>query len=113
MTVDWRVTTMEQIRKLIKQADPEVVEEQKYKKPTNPAGIPVWYHNGMICTGETYKEHLRIGFVKGAQLKANDPKGLFNAYRAMIIKEGDKINGPAFKAIFKAAVKLNAQGKKK
>jgi hypothetical protein len=107
---DWRGKTLSRIRTLIKQADPEVVEEVKWRKPSNPAGIPVWYHEGMICTGETYKSHLRLTFAKGASIK--DPKGLFNAFRAIIIHESDKIDETAFKEIIRAAVKLNSKGKK-
>ena len=110
---DWRGKTMAQIRKLIKQADPAVIEEIKYRKPSNPAGIPVWYDHGMICTGETYKEHLRFTFSKGKLLKDQDPKGVMNAYRALIIHEGDKINETAFKNLIRAAVVLNQQAKKK
>ena len=106
---DWREKTLSRIRTLIKQADPKVVEEMKWKKPSNPAGIPVWYHDGIICTGETYKNHLRLTFAKGASLK--DPKGLFNAYRAIIIHEGDKINEAAFKNLVRAAVAFNQKRK--
>ena len=109
---DWRVATMAKIRQLIKQADPKIVEEIKYRKPSNPAGIPVWYRDGMICTGETYKEHLRFTFSKGPALKSADPKGVMNAYRAMIVKESDHINETAFKNLIRAAVALN-QAKKK
>ncbi len=74
---DWRGKTLSRIRSLIKQADPSVVEEVKWRKPSNPAGVPVWSHDGIICTGETYKNHVRLTFAKGASLK--DPKGVFNA----------------------------------
>ena len=77
---DWRGKTLSQIRALIKQADPEVVEELKWRKPSNPAGVPVWYHDGIICTGETYVNHVRLTFAKGASLK--DPSGLFNSTSA-------------------------------
>lgn len=100
---------MSRIRTLIKQADPKAVEEIKWRKPSNPAGIPVWYHDGMICTGETYKNHLRLTFAKGSALK--DPKGLINSYRSMLIHEGDKINETAFKNLIRAAVALNRKGK--
>src|SRR5206468_6895069 len=74
---DWRGKTLSRIRSLIKEADPDVVEEVKWKKPTNPGGVPVWSHDGNICTGESYQDNVRVTFVKGAALK--DPKGLFNA----------------------------------
>lgn len=108
---DWRGKTMSRIRVLIKQADSEMVEEVKYKKPSNPAGIPVWYHDGMICTGETYKNHLRLTFAKGASL--NDPKGLFNRHTAIVIQEGDEIDDIAFKNLIRAAVALNRKKKPK
>lgn len=107
---DWRGNMLAKIRSLIKQADPEVVEEVKYKKPTNPDGIPVWSHDGIMCLGETYKVHLRISFAKGPELP--DPKGLFNAYRALIIHEGDILDEAAFKDLIRAAAEFN-QNKKK
>lgn len=108
---DWRGEMLSRLRTLIKQADPEVVEELKWRKPSNPAGVPVWYHDGIICTGETYKNHVRLTFAKGASLK--DPKGLFNAslegnaLRAIVIHEGDEIDDKAFKALIRSAVALN------
>jgi hypothetical protein len=102
---DWRGKMLSKIRSLIKEADPDVTVEAKFKKPSDPDGIPVWYHNGMICTGETYKAHLRISFAKGPNLK--DPKGLLNAYRAVIIHEEDTLDEAAFKALVKEAVELN------
>ena len=108
---DWRGEMLSRLRTLIKQADPEVVEEVKWRKPSNPAGVPVWYHHGIICTGETYKNHLRLTFAKGASLE--DPNGLFNANlggnttRAMVLDEGNKIDDRAFKALVRAAVSLN------
>jgi hypothetical protein len=108
---DWRGETLSRLRTLIKQADPEVVEEVKWRKPSNPAGVPVWYHDGIICTGETYKNHVRLTFAKGASLK--DPKGLFNAslegnaLRAIVIHEGDEIDEKAFKALVRSAIALN------
>ena len=108
-SADWRKKTLSRIRTLIKLADPAVVEEMKWRKPTNPAGIPVWYHDGMICTGETYKSHLRLTFAKGSSLQ--DPKKLLNSFRSMIIKESDKINEKAFKELIRAAVALNQKGK--
>ena len=114
---DWRGTTLSQIRALIKQADPEVVEELKWRKPSNPAGVPVWYHDGIICTGETYVNHVRLTFAKGASLK--DPSGLFNSglggnvRRAIDIHEGDKVDEAALKDLIRAAVALNLKGKSK
>ncbi|SRR5579871_5635151 len=108
---DWRGRTLSRIRALIKQADPEVVEEVKWRKPSNPAGVPVWSHGGIICTGETYKTHVRLTFAKGASLK--DPKRLFNAslegnvLRAIVIHPGDEIDESAFKALVRSAVALN------
>lgn len=102
---DWRGEKLAQLRALIKAANPDVTEEVKWKKPSNPDGIPVWYHDGIICTGETYKEHLRLTFAKGASLK--DPKGILNNYRAIVIHENDKINETAFKELIKNAVALN------
>ena len=113
---DWRGEMLSRLRSLIKQADPEVVEEMKWRKPSNPAGVPVWSHDGIICTGETYKDHVRLTFAKGASLK--DPKGLFNAslegnaLRAMVIHEGDKINDKAFKALIRAAASLNTSSRR-
>lgn len=109
---DWRDETLARIRRLIQQADPEVVEEVKWRKPSNPAGIPVWSHDGIICTGETYKNHLRLTFATGAALK--DPKGLFNSgleggtLRAIVIHEGDNLDDGAFQALIRAAAALNA-----
>jgi hypothetical protein len=108
---DWRGQTLSKIRRLIKQADPEVVEELKWRKPSAPAGVPCWSHDGLICTGETYKSHVKLTFVKGAQLK--DPKRLFNssldgkARRAIDLREGDQIDEAAFKALIREAVALN------
>jgi hypothetical protein len=107
---DWRGETLARVRVLIKQADPEVVEEWKWVKPTNP-GIPVWSHNGGICTGETYKNAVKLTFFKGASLE--DPSGLFNSSlegntrRAIDFHEGDKIDEKALKALIRAAVALN------
>jgi hypothetical protein len=107
---DWRGKTLSRVRGLIKQADPEVVEEWKWKKPTNP-GVPVWSHRGGICTGETYKSVVKLTFFKGASLK--DPKRLFNSSlegntrRAIDIHEDDAIDEKAFVALIRAAVSLN------
>jgi hypothetical protein len=108
---DWRVATLGRIRRLIKQADPEAVEERKWRKPGNPEGVPVWSHDGMICTGEIYKNHVKITLAKGASLK--DPSHLFNSSldgnvrRAIDIQDGEKIDEKAFKALIRAAVALN------
>ena len=108
---DWRGATLARIRNLIKQADPEVVEELKWRKPTNPAGVPVWSHDGIICTGETYNNVVKVTFARGAALK--DPSRLFNASlegnarRAIDIHAGDEIDAEAFKALIRAAVALN------
>jgi hypothetical protein len=96
---------------LIKQADPEVVEEVKWRKPSNPRGVPVWSHDGLICTGETYKNVVKLTFAKGASLE--DPAGLFNSSlegntrRAIDIHEAESIDEAAFKALIRAAVRLN------
>ncbi len=106
---DWRGKTLERVRHLIKEADPEVVEEWKWVKPTSP-GTAVWSRNGGICTGETYKSVVKLTFFKGASLE--DPSHLFNqpgtVRRAIDIHEGEKINEEAFKTLIRAAVKLNA-----
>ena len=111
---DWRAETLSGMRKLIKEADPQVVEEWKWVKPTNP-GTPVWSHNGGICTGESYKNVVKLTFFKGAAL--NDPSGLFNSSldgkvrRAIDIKENDKINEGALKNLVREAVALNRESK--
>src|ERR1700739_4161694 len=103
---DWRGRTLSHVRALIKHADPEVVEEWKWR------GVPVWSHDGLICTGETYKSVVKLTFAKGASL--SDPSGLFNSSlagntrRAIDLHEGEKINEPALKALIRAAVTLNA-----
>ena len=109
---DWRGETLARIRILIKQADPEVIEELKWRKPSNSMlGVPVWEHAGIICTGETYKNVVKLTFAKGASLK--DPSGLFNSSlegnvrRAIDFHEGDKIDEKALKALIRAAVALN------
>jgi hypothetical protein len=107
---DWRGETLARVRALIKQADPEVVEEWKWRKATNP-GVPVWSHDGGICTGETYKSVVKLTFFKGASL--DDPSGLFNSSlegntrRAIDIHEDDAIDEQAFTTLIKAAVDLN------
>jgi len=111
---DWRGDTLSRIRMLIKQADPEVVEEWKWVKPTNP-GTPVWSHNGIICTGETYKDKVKMTFAKGASLP--DPSGLFNSSlegntrRAIDFHEGDEIDDKALQALIRAAVALNTSAR--
>jgi hypothetical protein len=113
---DWRGKTLSHVRALIKQADPEVVEEWKWRKESSP-GVPVWSHDGGICTGETYKSVVKLTFFKGASLK--DPSGLFNsslegnARRAIDFHEGDEINEDAFKTLIRAAAALNSSGKSK
>ena len=108
---DWRGETLARIRALIKEADPDVVEEWKWR------GVPVWEHDGLICTGETYKAVVKMTFAKGAAL--DDPAGLFNSSldgnvrRAIDIREGDEINEKALKALIRAAVELNASKAKK
>jgi hypothetical protein len=109
---DWRGEVMNKIRDLIAEADPEIVEEAKYKKPSNPQGNLVWYKDGMISTGEIYKAHLRLTLSKGDILKENDPKGIINSYRAILIHEGDKLDDEAFKNLIRQAVKLNQNSKK-
>jgi hypothetical protein len=112
---DWRGETLSTMRKLIKEADPDVVEEVKWVKPTSP-GTPTWSHDGIICTGETYKSVVKLTFAKGASLK--DPAKLFNSSlegntrRAIDIHEGEKVDAGAFKALIRAAVALNTSGGK-
>src|SRR5882757_7979357 len=109
---DWRGKMLSRIRTLIKQADPEVVEEMKWRKPSQPGGVPVWSHDGMICTGETYKNAVKMTFAKGASLE--DPSGLFNSSlegntrRAIDFHEGEEIDEEALKALIRAAATLNA-----
>jgi hypothetical protein len=111
---DWRGRTLLRVRQLIKEADPEIVEEWKWVKPTNP-GTPVWSHNGLVCTGETYKSAVKLTFSKGASLE--DPSRLFNSSldgkvrRAIDIREGDQINEPALKELIRAAIALNLKSK--
>jgi hypothetical protein len=111
---DWRGKMLSKVRRIIKEADPDIVEEWKWVKPTNP-GTPVWSHNGGICTGETYKNVVKLTFFKGAAL--NDPSGLFNsslggkARRAIDIKENDSMNEDALKNLIREAVALNLQSK--
>ncbi len=112
----WRGAALARMRALIKDADPHSVEEWKWVKPTNP-GTPVWSHDGIICTGESYKNAVKLTFAKGASLK--DPAGLFNASlegnvrRAIDIHEGEEVDASAFKALVREAVALNGSGKSK
>ncbi|MDW5596411.1 DUF1801 domain-containing protein [Conexibacter stalactiti] len=107
---DWRGQTLSRLRDLIKQADPEVVEEWKWRKATSP-GVPVWSHDGIICTGETYKSVVKLTFFRGASI--DDPSGLFNSSldgkvrRAIDVHEGEEIDEQAFVALIRAAVSLN------
>jgi len=114
---DWRSETLDRVRRLILAAVPGVAETAKWKKPSNQMrGVPVFEHQGIICTGETYKDKVKLTFARGAAL--DDPAGLFNASldgnarRAIDIYEGDKINEPAFKALVRAAAALNASKNK-
>ena len=109
---DWRGKVMSRIRELIKLADPEIIEDVKWKTASNPNGVLVWYHDGMISTGEIYTKHLRLSLAKGQYLKDQDPKGLINSFRAIIIKEDDKIDETAFKNLIRAAVEFNQKDKK-
>jgi hypothetical protein len=112
---DWRGKTLATVRAIIRDADPEIVEEWKWVKPTNP-GTPVWSHAGIVCTGETYKNAVKMTFAKGAELK--DPSRLFNSSlegnvrRAIDIREGDTIDEAALKALIRAAVALNLKRKR-
>jgi hypothetical protein len=114
---DWRGKMLARIRAVIKQADPDVEEECKWVKPSNPWGVPVWSHGGMICTGETHKSVVKMTFAKGAAL--DDPAGLFNSSldgnvrRAIDFHEGDKVNEKALKALIRAAVALNTSKRSK
>jgi hypothetical protein len=113
---DWRGKTLSRMRALIKEADPDVVEEWKWVKPTNP-GTPVWSHDGIICTGESYKDVVKLTFAKGAFLK--DPARLFNSSlggnvrRAIDIREGEEVDASAFKALVREAVALGRSGRSK
>lgn len=112
MPEDWRSETLGKLRELIRQADPEATETVKWRKPSNPDGVPVWEHDGIICTGETYRDKVKLIFAQGASL--DDPAGLFNASldagtrRAIDIREGDTIDEAAFKALVRDAAARNA-----
>lgn len=107
----WRGDTLAEVRRMIHEADPQIVEECKWVKPSNPSGVPVWSHAGIVCTGEAYREVVKLTFARGASL--DDPKGLFNASleggtrRAIDIREGEALDARAFKALIKAAVAEN------
>ena len=108
---DWRGETLRRIRQLIREADPDVVETVKWRKPSNPSGVPVWEHEGILCTGETYRAYVKLTFANGASL--DDPAGLFNfslegnTRRAIDLREGDQVDEAAFKALVRGAVALN------
>src|SRR6478735_2119343 len=114
---DWREVTLARMRALILQAEPQIIEERKWRKPSNPAGVPVWSHNGIVCTGETYKNIVKLTFARGASLP--DPAHLFNSSleggtrRAIDIREGESVDARAFKALIKAAVAENGKKVKK
>src|SRR5687768_17283653 len=114
---DWRQETLARMRALILEADPEMVEERKWKKPSNPAGVPTWSHHGIVCTGESYKGYVKLTFARGAGLP--DPSHLFNAglagnlRRAIDIVQGETVDARAFKELIRAAVALNAASTKK
>lgn len=114
---DWRGATLALLRRLIREADPDVVEEVKWRKPSNPSGVPVWSHAGIICTGETYKDKVKLTFANGALL--DDPSRLFNSSldgntrRAIDVREGDKLDEKAFKALIRGAVAVNLAKKAK
>lgn len=113
----WRGETLARVRAIIRDADPDVVEETKWQKPSNPSGVPVWEHDGIICTGETYKDKVKLTFLRGASLE--DPSGLFNSSleggtrRAIDFFEGDRIDEKALKALVRAAVEANVSARKK
>jgi len=114
---DWRGETLRRLRKLIIEADPDAVEEVKWRKVSNPMGVPTWSHAGIICTGETYKDKVKLTFARGAALA--DPSGLFNSSltggtrRAIDVGQGEKIDGEAFKALVREAVAVNLASKKR
>jgi hypothetical protein len=109
---DWRGKTLATMRDLIRAADPRLIETVKWRKPTNPGGVPVWEHQGIVCTGGVFKSHVKITFAKGAQLE--DTAGVFNngldgnSMRAIDLREGDTVDGPALQALVRAACDLNA-----
>jgi hypothetical protein len=112
-STDWRTETLERVRALIEHADPDVSEEAKWLKPSNPAGVPTWSHDGILCTGEIYKDKVKLTFMNGASLA--DPSKLFNASldagtrRAIDIAEGDELSDEAFEDLIREAVALNVE----
>lgn len=116
MAEDWRAETLARVRALIREADPDAVEAVKWRKPSNPAGVPAWEHDGILLTGETYRDKVKLTFAHGAALE--DPSGLFNASldgstrRAIDIRESDVIDEEALKALVRAAAALNAARKR-
>lgn len=114
---DWRGKTLARLRELIREADPEITEVVKWRKPTNPAGVPVWEHSGIVCTGDAFKGKVKITFARGARLE--DPAGLFNAslkgnaMRAIDLYEDDSIDEKAFQDLIRAAVAYNKSSKKR
>ena len=112
---DWRGAALAKVRRLIKEADPDVLEEVKWRKASNPLGVPTWSHAGIICTGETYKDKIKLTFARGAAVE--DPAGLFNTgfgggtRRAIDITEGDEVDVEAFKALFREAIAVNLASK--
>jgi hypothetical protein len=114
---DWRGATLAKVRRLIREADPEVTEDVKWRKPSNPAGVPVWECGGIICTGETYRDKVKFTFARGASI--DDPSNLFNSSldggtrRAIDIREGDEIDEAAFKALVREAIAVNVEKRPK
>ena len=114
---DWRGEALAEVRRIIRETDPDIVEESNWKKPGNPAGVPVWSHGGIICTGETDKDKVKLTFARGASL--DDPSGLFNSSlegntrRAIDLHEGHRIDPQALKSLVREAVALNSQKKSK
>ena len=114
---DWRVAALAGVRTLITEADPEVVEEVKWRRPSNPAGVLAWSHDGLLCTGETYKDHVKVTFAKGAHLE--DPHRIFNASldgnlrRAVDLRAGDELDAEAFVELVRAAVALNGAARRR
>lgn len=110
-TGGWRGEAMARMRALIREADPEITEAVKWRKPSNPSGVPVWEHAGMICTGETYRDYIKLTFARGAAIA--DPAGLFNASlgggtrHAIDLREGERVDAEAFKALVRKAVAVN------
>ena len=113
---DWRGASLARMRRLIGEADPEVIEQIQWRKPSNPSGVPTWSHAGLICTGEVYKDKVKLTFARGAALE--DPKGLFNTgfgggtRRAIDLREGEEVDATAFKALIGEAIAANLAHKK-